>query len=98
MNAYMFQLELSPFSDDMAAIIPMQRERVVELFEDGKLLTYSVSQQRNFIWCVVQADSEQEAMEIVASFPLHPYFTDIACHSLLFHNMLPATLPGLSLN
>lgn len=98
MGAYMFQLEAAHFSEEMTAIIPFQREKVMQLFGAGTLLSYSVSESRNFLWCVVSAEDEQEAMEVVVSFPLHPYFTDIACHALLFHNMLPAALPGLSLN
>ena len=98
MGAYMFQLELAQFSDEMTALIPYQREKVMQLFANGTLLTYSVSDNRNFLWCVVQADDEQQAMEVIVSLPMHPYFTDVACHSLLFHNMLPAALPGLSLN
>jgi hypothetical protein len=37
-------------------------------------------------------------MEIVAKFPLYKFFTDVACHPLLFHNTLPASLPDISLN
>jgi len=50
------------------------------------------------IWCVVNTEDEQEAMEMVLAFPLYPHFSEVACHPLLFHNTLPATLPGISLN
>ena len=99
MTAYMFEFELpAAFSDEMAAAIPAQRVRVNELFLEGKLLSYSVSQLRTSLWCVVRASDEQEALEIVASFPMHPYFTDVMCQPLLFHNMTPAGLPDFSLN
>lgn len=99
MTAYMFQFELpAVFTDEMLAIIPNQRAHVNRLFIEGRLLSYSVSQLRTALWCVVAAEDEQEAMEIVAGFPIHPYFTDVMCHPLLFHNTVPASLPDISLN
>ena len=99
MVAYMFQFELpAAFTDEMNAVIPRQRAHVGHLFVEGRLLSYSVSQLRTALWCVIAAQNEQEAMEIVAGFPLHPYFTDIMCHPLLFHNTVPASLPDISLN
>ncbi len=98
MTAYMFQFELPPMTDEMAERIPMQRARVAELFSDGKLLTYSLSQSRQNLWCVVTAESEQDAMELVASFPLHPYFIDVMCQPLMFHNTIASSLPDISLN
>lgn len=85
-------------SDEMAAKIPMQRARIAELFSEGSLVTYSLSQSRLALWCVVMAENEQDALEIVASFPLHPYFTDVMCQPLLFHNTIASTLPDISLN
>jgi hypothetical protein len=99
MVAYMFQFELpAAFTEEIAAVIPHQREHVNHLFVEGRLLSYSVSKLRTALWCVIAAKDEQEAMEIVAGFPLHPFFTDIMCHPLLFHNTVPASLPDISLN
>jgi hypothetical protein len=98
MSAYLFQLELADFNDELASVIPVHREHINKLFSDGRILSYSVSVHRNMIWCVINAEEEQEAMEMVLSFPLYHYFTDVSCHPLLFHNTLPATLPGISLN
>lgn len=98
MAAYLFHLELAPFNSEIQNTIPAHRQHIDKLFAASQLLSYSVSEMRNQIWCVVHADTEQEAMEIVLAFPLFPYFTDVACHPLLFHNMLPATMPLISLN
>ncbi|MCW3122653.1 MAG: hypothetical protein JWQ38_2145 [Flavipsychrobacter sp.] len=98
MAAYLFQLELSEFSDDLAAVVPFHREHINKLFSEGRILSYSVSIHRNLIWCVINAEEEQEAMEMVLAFPLYPHFVEVSCHPLLFHNTLPATLPGISLN
>ena len=99
MVAYMFQFELpAAFSEELMAAIPAQRAHVNELFISGRLLTYSVSQLRTALWCVIAAEDEQDAMEVVAGFPIHPYFTDVMCHPLLFHNTVPQSLPDISLN
>jgi len=98
MAAYLFQLELSEFTDELAAVVPMHREHINKLFAEGRILSYSVSIHRNMIWCVINAEDEQEAMEMVLSFPLYQYFIEVSCHPLLFHNTLPASMPGISLN
>ena len=82
----------------MTALIPRHREHVNKLFLKGTIISYSVSQLRTSLWCVVVANDEQEAMEIVAGFPLHPYFSDVMCHPLMFHNTMPNVLPEISLN
>jgi hypothetical protein len=98
MAAFLFQLELSEITPAIEEIIPAHREVIDKLFADGQLLSYSVSIHRNMIWCVINGDDEQEAMEIVLSLPLYPHFTEVSCHPLLFHNVLPSVLPGISLN
>lgn len=98
MPAFLFELELPPLTEEMSNIIPAQREHISVLLVEGKIISYSVSQARNMIWCVMDADSEQEAMEFILLFPLYPYFIDIVCHPLLFHSNLPVSFPGVSLN
>ena len=98
MAAYLFQLELSELNDEVAATIPLHREVVNKLFAEGRILSYSVSIHRNMIWCVLNAADEQEAMELILAMPLYQHFSEVQCHALLFHNTLPAILPGLSLN
>jgi hypothetical protein len=98
MTQYLFELELPPFTEEMTETIPAHREYVDKLFAEGVMLSYSVSIQRSMIWCVLAAEDEQQAMEVVAAFPLHKYFTDILCHPLLIHNSSPASLPDISLN
>ncbi len=98
MASFLFQFELPPFDDELAAVIPVHREHINKLFSEGRILSYSVAASRSMIWCVINAEDEQEAMEMVLAFPLYHHFTEVSCHPLLFHNTLPATLPGISLN
>lgn len=98
MAAYLFHLELPAFTDELSSVIPVHRAHINSLFAEGRILSYSVSSHRNIIWCVINAEDEQEAMEMVLGFPLFQYFTEVTCHPLLFHNTLPASLPDISLN
>lgn len=98
MAAFLFQIELPPFTEAIVHTIPQQRSFMNKLFIDGRLLSYSVAEHRTLIWCVISAADEQEAMATVLQFPLYRYFTDVVCHPLLFHNMLPISLPDISLN
>jgi hypothetical protein len=98
MTQYLFEIELPPFTEEMTETIPAHREYVDKLLAEGVMLSYSVSIQRSAIWCVVAAEDESQAMELIAAFPMHRFFTDILCHPLLLHNSSPASLPDISLN
>jgi len=77
--------------------IPAQRLKVEELMEKGFLLSYSLSADRQKLWCIVKAESETDVMESVAEFPLIKYMTPIITE-LMFHNMVAARIPLFSLN
>jgi len=98
MSAYLFQIELPEWREEIVNVIPEHRKTINKLFSDGYILSYSVSMKRDHIWCVINADDEQQAMEIVSGFPLRPFFADVTCHELLFHNTQPTSLPEISLN
>jgi hypothetical protein len=98
MAVFLFQLELPAFNDEIANAIPPHRAFINQLFAEGKLVSYSVSVNRAYIWCIINANDEQEAMEMVLEFPLYRHFTEVSCHPLLFHNTMSAALPGISLN
>jgi len=94
----MFQIELPAMTSEMAQTIPDHREAVNKLFIERRMLSYSVSMMRNQIWCVLDAENEKQAMEVISGLPLRKYFVDVSCHQLLFHNNMPSPLPEISLN
>ncbi len=98
MSSYLFQLSLPPINDELESLIPAHRDHVDQMFADGNLLSYSVSSLRDFIWCVISAEDEAEAMGHIADFPLFSYFTEVRCFPLLFHNTMSSALPGMSMN
>ena len=98
MPAYLFQIELPELTEEIVNAIPQHREHINRLFSEGQLFSYSVSETKDHIWCVVNAEDEPEAMQIVSGFPLQKYFRDVQCFPLLFHNHLPVSLAAISLN
>lgn len=98
MSQYMVEFDLPTVMDEgFANRIPAQRTKVEELMERGFLLSYSLSVDRQKLWCVFKADSETEVLESVAEFPLIKYMTPMITE-LMFHNMVAARIPLFSLN
>ncbi|HLL95136.1 MAG TPA: muconolactone Delta-isomerase family protein [Spirosoma sp.] len=98
MSQYMVEFDLPAVMDEgFTNRIPAQRLKVEELMEKGFLLSYSLSADRQKLWCIVKAESETDVMESVAEFPLIKYMTPIITE-LMFHNMVAARIPLFSLN
>ncbi len=94
----MVEFDLPPIPDEgFANRIPAQRLKVEELMATGFLLSYSLSVDRHKLWCIVKAGSEREVTELMSEFPLIKYMTPVITE-LLFHNMVAARIPLLSLN
>lgn len=81
---------------EFESLIPKQRNAISTLFENGKLLAYSLSKERTKLWGVFMADSESELVNIIEQLPLTPYM-DYDYNELLFHNGLNL-IPSMSLN
>ncbi len=84
-------------NEEFVQKIPAQRLKVNELMESGKMLSYSLSADRQKLWCILKVDSELEVMEVIAQFPLIQYM-DPTISELMFHNMVAARIPLFSLN
>lgn len=98
MSQYMVEFDLPAVIDEgFANRIPAQRIKVDELMEKGVLLSYSLSVDRQKLWCIFKASSESEVMESIAEFPLIKYMTPVITE-LMFHNMVAARIPLFSLN
>lgn len=84
-------------TDEYKSLIPYQRAMVNQLFEDGKLISYSLSMENQKLWAVFVANSELDVMDILADMPLTPFMkTNISM--LTFHNTLEVAPPHFSLN
>ena len=98
MNQYMVEIELpGTITDEFASLIPFQRARVNILMFEGKILSYSLSEDRSRLWVVVNAASVDDAHSIIASFPIF-HFVRFTVHELMFHNSVRLLHPQFSLN
>lgn len=98
MPAYMFQMELCEMQDEMSVVLAEQRKCINRYFSECVVSSYCVAQNGRSIWCVVNAKSEKDAMEVIAGFPLRRFFTDVVCHLLLFNDTVPLATSDISLN
>jgi hypothetical protein len=99
MSHYMVEFDLPvDMPEAYVAKIPLQRLKVNELMQEGRIISYAVSMERGRLWCVVKADSELEVIETIAEFPLIGYMPSPDISELLFHNLVAARIPLFSLN
>lgn len=85
-KTYMIEFELpQTFTEEFLALIPQQRYMINNLLADGTMKAYSLAMDRSKLWAVLAADSEFEAMEIVAQMPLADYMTP-HLSELMFYN------------
>ncbi len=78
------------------AIIPSHRQHVNELMRDETIVTYAVNEVRSKGWVVLNAQSEDEAREIVEEFPIRPFVRYEIDELFIFDSMIGA--PKLVLN
>lgn len=98
MNQYMVTFELPiPFTTDFIELIPEQRDVINTLLAEQKIQSYSLSMNRDKLWCMVNASSKYEVINIVNTFPLIDYMPyEVA--ELMFHNVATIQIPAFSLN
>lgn len=88
--------DVPPLSDDLLEMVPEQRERLDDLFAQGKLLCYSFSLDQSKLWAVMMSESESELITIIDLLPMTPYM-DYDYHELMLHNTVHL-MPSMSLN
>lgn len=98
MSQFMVEFDLPvDMTEEFTVKIPLQRLKVNALMESGKLLSYALSLDRQKLWCVVKAQTEFDAIEIISEFPLISYM-DPTITELMFNNIVSLRMPLFSLN
>jgi hypothetical protein len=90
-----FDIE-TPFTKEMAMQIPAQRKRVSSLFYEGKILSYAISAERDKLWVVFVASTEEELVRLIESLPMIVFMT-YQYRELMFVQMA-SVIPEMSLN
>lgn len=75
----------SPFPEEFIRLIPEQRNMINYLLAEGKVKSYSLSEDRARLWTVFVAESEFEVMELISQLPLKDYMEPNIV-SLMFHH------------
>jgi muconolactone delta-isomerase len=91
-RSYMVEFELpEQLTEDFLTLIPEQRLMVDNLMTEGKVRSYSLAMDRSVLWMILDANSEFEAMEIIAQLPLSDYMQPFISE-LMFHTTSEAAL------
>jgi hypothetical protein len=70
---------------------------VDSLMKEGKISSYMLSMDYRTLWVVVNADSDEDARAIIASFPIIA-FIRFELNRLALYNSIRMMLPQISLN
>lgn len=94
----MIEIDLpSTFSEEYMALIPKQREKVIQLMSKKILVNFTLSANREKIWTIMNAESESQVMEVLSTFPLYAYMV-FNIHEIALHENVQLFLPQISLN
>lgn len=87
---YMFSCTLPEILDEyFLSLVPRQRILVDRLLASNRIVTYATSIETAQIWVVVQAEDENEAMDLMALLPLTPYVQVEMSNLATFKTVLP---------
>lgn len=86
----------TPFTPSMSHTLVKQRERVSELFFEGKIISYCVNSERTKLWVIVVCETEFELLDLIVSLPMTK-FMSYHYDEIMFLEMA-AVIPDMSLN
>ncbi|MBP7272838.1 MAG: hypothetical protein KA974_03305 [Saprospiraceae bacterium] len=84
-------------NDTFMDCIPRQRAVVNKLFLEGKLTTYALALENSRLWAIVNAQTQNEVIEILNKLPL-TQLVRYRIFQLNFCNIVNAILPEFSSN
>jgi muconolactone delta-isomerase len=100
MNEQQFLVEVElPENPDpiFFELIPQQRLQINKMMSEGKIVSYTLSQDRQKLWCIFNATSEADVIVMLSEFPLSNYMKS-QIFPLMFHNSVLLSMPAFSKN
>ena len=95
---FLVEVELPENPDpNFFELIPEQRLQINKMMSEGKIISYTLSQDRQKLWCIFNAESEFDVMSMLAEFPLFDYMKS-QIFPLMFHNSVLLSMPAFSKN
>jgi len=65
--------------------LPAHRQKVNQMLNSGTIQLYSVTDDLLNVYAVMEAQSEWEVKNLVGSFPLFPFYSNVRIKALRFH-------------
>ncbi len=97
-NAYLAHIHLpKEFTPELYGKIPAQRDLINELLKKQIILSYSLDMERKNVWAFIAANSENEVMDILSTFPIIK-FVRVSIHELAFYETTASYMPDLIMN
>lgn len=98
MHQFMVDITLpAELTEEFLSLIPKQRALVNQLFNQGKLTSYSLALDRSKLWATIVAESEEEVACFLSLLPLRK-FMKVEIHQLAFHQNTTHNLARISMN
>lgn len=99
MTQYMVEIELPEvFSEEYLALIPEQVDQVNKLIAEKKITSYTLNNRRSRLWTTLEAESEEDVIEVISTFPLIKWMK-FEIHDLMLNYQNSAVIvPRMSLN
>jgi muconolactone delta-isomerase len=98
MQQFMVTVSLpSELTEEFFSLVPQQPALVNQLFNQGKLTSYSLALDRSRLWATLTTESEEEVVHIVSLLPLRKYMK-VEIHHLAFHQNTMHNLARISMN
>ena len=95
---FLVEVELPENPDPMFfELIPQQRLQINKMMSEGKIISYTLSQDRQKLWCIFNASTEFDVMAMLSEFPLSNYMKS-QIFPLMFHNSVLLSMPAFSKN
>lgn len=95
---YMVEFNLPQVKDSkFYGLIPAQRLKVAQYFDQNILQSYTLNQDRTKLWAIFLGSSYEEIENKVKDFPLTQYM-EYEISELMFHETHDRVLPHFSLN
>ncbi len=85
------------FSPRFVSLIPEQREKVHAMMDEGIILNYTLSANRETLWIIMIAKSVADVKGHIDRFPLARYMK-AEIKELMFHHVAEFVMPDPSLN
>ena len=90
-------LDNADMAEEFITSVPEQRSKLMKLLNKGLVTSYALESSHSTLWVTLPANSEEEALDLLASLPLTKYM-NVSITELAFHFNAKVSQTALSLN